>query len=236
MKRLAALVASAAAVTLIPAAANTAQAGPMRRVRAGASANWAGYVAHGGPFTSASTSWNEPSISCGSTENSAEASFAGIDGSGSSTVEQIGTFALCRRGSVTHTAFYEMFPRAAAGIGKPVRAGDSMTASVVTSASTKVFTLTLSNRTAGWTFTTQQRNKRAQLVSAEAITEAPTIRSRGVQTLANFGTENYFGTTANGQPISNFSPEAVSMVGSAGVKAAPTALSGGSFSVVWHHG
>jgi hypothetical protein len=128
-----------------------------------------------------------------------------------------------------------MFPRSAFSVGKPVRAGDSLTASVVVSA-TRTFTLTLVNHTAGWTFSTQQRSRKAQLASAEAIAEAPALRGSGIVPLANFGQINYSGTTANGQAISNFNPEAVTMVtNSGGIKAAPTALSGGSFSVVWHH-
>ena len=234
MKRLAVLAAAVAMVTLTPAAANGLRADPVQRVRAGLARNWAGYVAHGGPFTSASTSWTEPSIRCGS-ERSALASFAGIDGAGSSTVEQIGTLADCRNGRVTHIGFYEMFPRSASGISKPVRAGDSLTASVVVTAP-KTFKLTLVNRTAGWTFTTQQRSRKAQLASAEAIAEAPSLRSAGIVPLANFGQINYNGTTANGQPLSNFNPEAVTMVTSGGtVKAQPTGISGGSFSVIWRH-
>jgi hypothetical protein len=236
MKRLAVLVASVTLVTLTPAAANGLRADPAQRVRFGLAKNWAGYVAHGGPFTSASTTWTEPSISCASSESSAYASFAAIDGAGSPTVEQIGTFARCNRGAVSHSAFYEMFPRASFAIGKPVSAGDSLTATVVASAS-KTFTLSLVNHTANWSFSTQQRARRAKLASAEAITEAPSIRGSGIVALANFGTVNYGGTTANGQPIGNFAPEAVTMVtSSGGVKAAPSALSGGTaFSVFWHH-
>jgi len=235
MKRLAVLVASAAVLTLTPAMASGAQAGPVHRLRAGLATNWAGYVAHGGPFSSASTTYAEPSISCGANENSAVASFAGIDGANSPTVEQIGTFATCKNGSIAHQAFFEMFPKAAVGIGKRVRAGDSLTATVLAT-STKTFTLSLVNHTEGWTFSTQQRSRKAQRSSAEAITEAPSLRGSGVVNLANFGQINYSGTTANGQPISNFGPEEVTMVTNGGtVKAQPTALSGGSFSVVWHH-
>jgi hypothetical protein len=235
MKRLAVLVASATLVTLAPAVASSAVAVPVQRVRAGAAKNWAGYIAHGGPFTSASTSWNEPSIRCGSNEKSALASFAGIDGAGSSTVEQVGTLANCRNGRVTHTGFYEMFPKSAFGISKPVRAGDSLTASVVVSAP-KTFTLTLVNHTAGWTFSTKARSAKAQQASAEAIAEAPSVRGAGILPLANFGQINYGGTTANGQPLANFGPEAVTMVTNSGaVKAAPSGISGGSFSIVWHH-
>ena len=236
MKKLAAVVAVAVTlVTWTSGPASGLRADPVRRVRAGLAKNWAGYVAHGGPFTSASTTWTEPSISCASSENSAFASFAAIDGSGSPTVEQIGTLAQCHNGSVSHSAFFEMFPRGAFAIGKPVSAGDSLTSTVVGSKSKK-FTLTLVNHTAGWSFSTQQRARRAQLASAEAITEAPVMRGSGIVPLSNFGTVNYSGTTANGQPIANFGPEAVTMVtSSGGVKAAPSGLSGGSFSVVWQH-
>jgi len=237
MKRLAVLVASAALVTLTPAAAASGlRADPVRRVRAGVARNWAGYIAHGGPFSSTSTTWTEPSISCGSTENSAVASFAGLDGATSPTVEQIGTLATCKKGSVSHFAFYEMFPKGAFSINHPVKAGDSLTATV-TATSSKLFTLSLVDHSAGWSFSTQQRSRKAQRASAEAITEAPTMRGSGIVNLANFHQFNYSGTTANGQPIGNFGPEAVTMVTSSGaVKASPTPLSGGTaFSVIWHH-
>ena len=78
MKRLAVVAASVALLTSTPAAASGLRADPVQRVRAGAAKNWAGYVAHGGPFTSASTTWTEPSIRCASGERSALASFAGI--------------------------------------------------------------------------------------------------------------------------------------------------------------
>ena len=215
MKRFAVAVASAALVILTPAAAGGVDAGPIHRVRAGVAINWAGYIAHTGPFTSASTSWTEPSVSCGSNETSALASFAGIDGSGSSTVEQIGTLSICQNGRVSHRAFFEMYPRGPQFPGKRVRAGDSLTASVVAGAS-RTFTLTLQNRTAGWTFKTTQRSRRARLASAEAIVEAPTVVGSGISSLANFGQINFNGTSANGKAISNFGPEAVTMATTGG--------------------
>lgn len=235
MKRLAVVVASAALAILTPAAAGGVDAGPMHRLRAGVAINWAGYIAHTGPFTSASTSWTEPSINCGSSENSAMASFVGLDGSGSNTVEQIGTITTCQNGRVSHRAFFEMYPRGPQFPAKRVRAGDSLAASVVVGAS-RTFTLTLANRTAGWTFKTTQRLRRAQLASAEAIVEAPTATGSGIVALSNFGQVNFNGTSANGKAISSFGPEAVTMVTSGGtIKAQPSGLSGGSFSVFWRH-
>jgi hypothetical protein len=234
MKRFAVLVAAAAMVTTTPAAANGLRAAPNHRVRAGLAINWAGYVAHGGPFTNASTTWTEPSISCGASEHSAVAFFAAIDGAPSPTVEQIGTLTRCNKGPVRHKVFWEMYPKAANIVSKRVRAGDSLTATVVASSST--FTLTLVNHTQGWTYSTQATNSNAQLASAEAIVEAPTASGGRVIPLSNFGQVNFSGTTANGQAIANYNPEAVTMVTPGGTtKATPSGLSGGSFSVVWHH-
>ena len=225
--------AAATARAAVPTDVATPEHDPMRRVRLGVAQNWAGYIAHGGPFSSASTTWTEPSISCGSGE-SAVASFAGLDGATSPTVEQIGTFAECQGGSAAHLAFFEMYPRAPVLISKPVSAGDTLTATVTASSATS-FTLSLVDHTASWSFSTHQKARRAARASAEAITEAPTLVGKGIVTLANFGTLRYSATTVDGQAIGNFNPEAVTMVTSAGATdAQPSALSGGTaFDVTW---
>ncbi len=233
MKKLAVL-AAAVAVILFSPPASAVRAAPIHRMRLGLATNWAGYAAHG-TFNSVSTTWTEPSIKCAATEHSAVASFAGLDGAGSSTVEQIGTLDTCQNGTVVHKAFYEIYPKAAFRIAKRVRAGDSLTASVVFAGS-NTFTLTLRNNTAGWKFTTNQQSSGAQRASAEAITEAPSTSGGAIMALSNFGRIKYGGTTANGQPLANFGPEAITMVTNNNtVKAQPTAISGGSFAVVWHH-
>ena len=235
MKKFAVVVAAAAMFMTTPATASGLRAAPSHKIRGGLAINWAGYVAHGGPFTSASTTWTEPNINCGANEHSAVASFAAIDGAPSPTVEQIGTLVRCNRGTVRHKVFWEMYPKAANIVAKRVRAGDSLTASVVVSAP-NTFTLTLVNHTQNWTYSTQATSSNAQLASAEAIAEAPTAAGGRVMNLSNFGTINYGGTTANGQPIANFGPEAVTMVTPGGTtKATPCCLSGGSFSVGWQH-
>ena len=236
MKRLAVSLAPVVVLALGAGPTTGVRAAPINRVRAGVARNWAGYVAFGGPYTSASTTWSEPSVRCAAQENSSAAIFAGIDGAGSTTVEQIGTFANCRNGRVTHHPFYEMYPTPASPISKPVRAGDSLTANVVASAP-QTFTLTLVDHTANWTFSTQQRSTSAQLASAEAIVEAPTLRGSGIQPLANFRRVQFGGTTANGQPIGSLGAQAFTMETSSGVvRAAPSSLAGGtSFSVVWRH-
>jgi len=59
------------------------------------SPNWAGYVAAGGPYTSASASWIVPGANCGNAVGTTSATWVGIDGWGGNSVEQIGR-ASCR--------------------------------------------------------------------------------------------------------------------------------------------
>jgi len=235
MKKLALFAGALALVTFTPAAASGMSADPRHRLRFGVATNWAGYFASGGPFTSVSTTWTEPSISCPAGSHSALASFAGLDGANNGTVEQIGTVSMCGNGRVAHTAFYEMFPRGPNSIGKQVQAGDSLTATV-TATTSKLFTLTLVNNSKGWSFSTQQRSSKAQRTSAEAITEAPTRRGSGVVNLANFGTINYSNPTANGLSFAGLGANGVTMESNAGViKAEPSGLTSTGFSVMWVH-
>jgi hypothetical protein len=206
-------------------------------LRNSASLNWSGFAATGGGYTSVSAGWTQPSVSCTSTD--AYSSFwVGIDGDGSSTVEQTGTAADCIGGGPRYYAWYEMFPKFPTNLGTssyPVAPGDVMTASVTADGKGR-FTLTISNATRGWTHTTTQMLKRARLYSAEVIAEAPSS-SGGVLPLANFGTVNFTASMANGSTLGSFGPDAITMVTSGGiVKAQPSSLSGGTaFSVAWKH-
>jgi len=211
---------------------------PGRHLRYGAAVNWAGYVAEGQPgsFHTVSSTWTQPSISCGPNENSAAAFWTGLDGLPSSTVEQTGTVAQCSHGTVAYFAFYELFPKKAFMIPHTPNPGDVITGTVTANAR-HTFTVDLHDVTAGWTFTTTKKLGGAQLVSAEAIAEAAFLPGHGIQPLSNFGTVNYSGTSANGQAIATFNPEQLTMVTSNGstVRATTSGLSGGDFSVTWQH-
>jgi hypothetical protein len=240
----AAVVCVTTAAVAVPAAATGAPRfrrlghPPARHMRYGAAVNWAGYAAQGSPGTyhSVSSTWTQPAISCSPSESSAAAFWTGLDGLGSSTVEQTGTVAQCSHGTVAYLAFYELFPKRAFQIPQTPRPGDVITGTVTANAR-KSFTLTLHDATAGWNFTTTKKLGGAQLVSAEAIAEAAFVPGHGIEPLSNFGTVSYSGTTANGQVISGFNPEMLTMVTSDGstVRAAPSPLSGGNFSVTWQH-
>jgi hypothetical protein len=197
------------------------------------SQNWSGYVASGGKFTSISGSWTVPSVNCSSTPDGVAAMWVGIDGAGSRTVEQTGTFSLCDHGTASYAAWYEAFPAPSVMLPDPVGAGDVISATV-TNTSPQMFQLVLTNQSRGWTSTNTVRVN-GRLASAEAIAEAPSVQGQ-ITPLADFGTVGFSNVAVNGAPLSSSRAIPVTMASPAGVvKAVPGGLSGGSFSVTWRH-
>jgi len=236
------------------------------------STNWSGYAVTGstGSVTSVSGSWTAPALATNS--GSALAAFwVGIDGYSSNTVEQTGTLIATTSAQRTYgvpeyCAWYEFYPAGMviistsnAGTPATVTPGDMMYATV-TYAGSNTFTATITDMTAGWTFTSPATTvSGAKESSAEWIAEAPSS-SRGVLPLADFG-KAYYGdyyttvpstcyattTTSGGsQPISYFSSnvQTITMVyetfsrGHATIvpKATPSGLSsdGTGFYVTWN--
>jgi Peptidase A4 family len=206
---------------------------PNHKISHSTSTNWSGYSAINGHYTGVSANWTQPTANC--TSQTTYSSFwVGLDGDGSSTVEQTGTSADCSGGSPSYYAWYEMYPKFPVNLSIAVRPGDSMTGTVTTNGSGR-FTLHIHNNTTGGDFVTTQTLKRARLASAEAIAEAPSS-SGGVLPLTNFGTASFSAVTVNGVAIGSFNPDRIDMVSGGVVKAQTSALSGGtSFSVTWKH-
>jgi hypothetical protein len=197
------------------------------------SQNWAGYVAQGGKFTSIRGSWTVPAVDCTSTPTGVVAMWVGIDGAGSHTVEQTGTFSACEHGAPSYAAWYEAFPASSTIIANPVGPGDTMTATV-TNTGPQTFNLVLTDNTRGWT-SSNPIKVRGRLVSAEAIAEAPSVLGQIVP-LANFGSVAFHDVTVNGGPFTTAGAQPVTMATLSGVvKASPGPLSGGSFEVNWRH-
>ncbi|PWI42787.1 G1 family glutamic endopeptidase [Streptomyces sp. ICBB 8177] len=225
-----AVTASAHAFRLAPISAHRIVA-PDGRITHSTSSNWAGYSATGQKFTSVSASWVQPTVKC-SSQTTYSSFWIGIDGDGSDSVEQTGTEADCSGGQPQYYSWYEMYPAYPVNYSNTVRPGDHFTSTVSVSGST--FTLKLSDTTEGWTKTTTKSSSTAEDASAEVIAEAPS--SSSVLPLANFGTANFTGATANGQPIGNFNPDQINMGSGSTTKASTSALSGGeNFSVTWKH-
>ena len=195
--------------------------------------NWGGYAASGSGFTSVSASWTEPAASCNSS-NDLYAPWVGLDGYGTSTVEQTGVASSCSSssGSATDQAWYEMYPASPVYLSTssyPVSAGNAISASVTYAGSSK-YTLTLTNSSRGWTYTTTKSLSGASRASAEVIIESPT------GDYPNFGTLNFTSATVNGQTLGSFGPVAMDPSYNGITEAHTSALSGGTaFSDTWLH-
>jgi hypothetical protein len=185
--------------------------------------NWSGYAASGGIYSSVTSSWTEPAVTCSSTDD-LFAPWVGIDGFGTSTVEQTGVATDCSSGSPEYAGWYEMYPAAPVYYSNPVSAGDSITATVNRSGNT--YTLTLTDNTQGWTRTTNQ-SLSASNATVEVIMESPTAA------YPNFGTVNFSGSTVDGAPLSATGPTALDASNSGGFENHTGPLSGGNFSITY---
>ena len=234
------LVAAVSVAALVLVGAETASAAGTRAVRApnhkishSTSTNWSGYAVTGGHYTTVTSTWVQPAVTCRGTAYSSF--WVGIDGDTSGTVEQTGTEADCNGSTPVYSAWYEMYPKFPVNYSNPVVPGDHFTATVATNGAGN-FTLTLSNTTRGWTQSVAKRLKSAKLASAEVIAEAPSS-SGGVLPLANFGTVGFSGSTVNGATLTSSTPglDPITMQSGSTVKAQPSGMSNGSFSVAWKH-
>jgi hypothetical protein len=202
------------------------------------STNWSGYADIGSGFSTVTGSWTEPGVSCTSTTSLA-AFWVGIDGYSSSSVEQDGTLIECYRGAAYYYTWWEMYPtNAIQVVGSTLRAGDSITASVVRSGTSYTLKVTDSSRSAD-SFSTTQTCSGCANSSAEWIAEAPS-GSSGVYPLSDFGSWTESGATVKAGStsgvISSFTDDELTMINSSGAtKALPGALnsSGNGFGVTW---
>jgi hypothetical protein len=206
---------------------------PAIHVRAGTSTNWAGYASDGlpGSFTNVSATWTQPSIQCNA-QNTYSAYWVGLDGDTTNTVEQLGTEADCSNGKPVFSSWYEMYPRAGHYATVAVIPGHTYHAAVTYQGSGN-FLLSLQDTTSQTApFTTVQKLNSAKRASAEVIVEAPW--SGGVLPLAHFASTTFSGVTANGTAMHSPPAVGITMVNSTGgVKATPSTLQSGSFSVTW---
>ncbi|WP_161631713.1 G1 family glutamic endopeptidase [Pseudonocardia asaccharolytica] len=183
--------------------------------------NWSGFVTSGTGFHSVSASWRQPPVTCSSVGNKF-AIWVGIDGYGSSTVEQTGVATDCSSGSPSHQAWYEMVPALPVYHDDPVQAGDSMTAGVVRSG--RHYTMTITDNTRGWT--------RSVTAAADAAnTSAEIIVEPAAGSLPRFGKITFTDVTVDGNQLSAGTAFAIDATNSGGFETLTSPLSGGRFSV-----
>jgi hypothetical protein len=195
------------------------------------STNWAGYAANGGTYSSVTTTFTQPKVTCSSGDQYSSF-WVGLDGYSSSSVEQTGTEADCVGSTAEYSAWYEMYPAYPVTYSNTVAPGDTIVEKVIYEGS-NTYELYLADTTRGWSHTTTKTGSFARS-SAEVIAEAP--YSNGVLPLANFGTVTFKSSTVNGATLSSSNPTSINMTTSGGtVKANTGSLSGGTFSITWEH-
>lgn len=185
--------------------------------------NWSGMVSTGSGFTSTVSSWVEPSVTCNSSDD-LMAPWVGIDGYGSSSVEQTGVATDCSTGSPVYQAWYEMYPASPVYYSNTVKSGDHITATVSRSGTS--YTLKLADTTQGWTKTTS-KSYSGKNASADFVMESPTA------SYPKFSKVTFSGDKVNGSALSNFSPVALDASNDNGYEDHTSALSssGTSFSI-----
>ncbi len=161
------------------------------------STDWAGYAVTGSNLKSVSGSWRQPAVTCPVNQVQQAAFWVGIDGYSSNdpTVQQIGTDSDCTRmagkstGTPNYYAWYEMYPQNVVYISKmlyPVFPGDVIATHVSRTGST--YTLSVSDPTRRWVFTTVQTatttpleflrgvDRGGTLLGGHAVCDPPTSR------------------------------------------------------------
>jgi hypothetical protein len=151
--------------------------------------------------------FNVPTISCpgsGYGEDGAWVSmWAGLDGDGDSTVEQVGVEGWCKTGQSgpEYEPFWDIYtslssPQYEVPLAVPVSPGDSISVSVYYDQSTSTYSFTLNDNTtgAGWISAPESCGSACENKTAEVIAEDPG-GGPPVNDLANFGSEVFSGTT-----------------------------------------
>ncbi|MEZ0106715.1 hypothetical protein ABH920_000696 [Catenulispora sp. EB89] len=176
------------------------------------STNWAGYAADNGTFTTVTSSWVEPDVSC--TSGGIVAFWIGLDGWGSDSVEQDGTGVDCSSGSPQQFAWWETYPaNSIQEYGDPVAAGDSLTSTVADTGGGQ-YQMVLTDNSQGWT-ENQTVGASGSDASAEVIAEAVTSGS-DVTPLPNFSSVNFTGSTFNNGSMSGAGAQGIDMTDSSG--------------------
>ena len=168
------------------------------------SLNWAGYAAAraGTAFRSVRAAFFVPYIDCTSTPGSYSSHWVGLDGLGSSSVEQLGVAAGCAGSRPHYYAWYEMYPKPVSGVFT-VKAGNAIVVSVNYQAQHRRFVLALRDLTTRRHFIRSEKcaAKVCLRSSAEVISEAPSDTSGNILPLADYRAASFSGvalTSAGG--------------------------------------
>ena len=167
------------AVVLVAVAATPAGADVFEST----SSNWAGYAVSAADgatplaYSNVSGAWKQPTATCTDGAQSYSAFWVGLGGlaDGSQALEQVGTEANCSASGVaTYSVWYELVPAAPVTIKLPIKAGDSIAASVAVSGrnvTVRITNVTQKKKTFAKTLT--MSSVAPDVSSAEWVAEAP---------------------------------------------------------------
>jgi Peptidase A4 family len=194
------------------------------------STNWAGYAVTGGTYTSVASNWVEPNVSC--TANGIVGFWIGLDGWGSTSVEQDGTGVDCSSGSPQQFAWWETYPENSIQVyDAPVAAGDRMSSEVASEGNGQ-YVMALTDWTADWSEHNVVSAPTAQNASAEIVAEAVT-NGDSITALPDFGSIAFTASAINGGSLQSAAAKAIDMTDLSDNLIASTAAAdqGGDFQV-----
>jgi Peptidase A4 family len=174
------------------------------------SANWAGYSASGGSYTSVTSSWEQPAVTC--TTDGIAVFWVGLDGGVSSdqAVEQIGTAADCTTGTPVYYDWYELYPtNAVTPYADVVKPGDDMVGTVIYTGSGN-YELELADQSRGWTENHTYYDPGRADATAEIVAEAPTSGG-GIVPLPDFGSVGFSNSRINNGLLSAANAQQITM-------------------------
>jgi Peptidase A4 family len=172
------------------------------------STNWAGYAVTGGAYASVASNWVEPSVTC--TANGIVGFWIGLDGWGSTSVEQDGTGVDCSSGSPQQFAWWETYPENSIQVyDAPVAAGDRMSSEVASEGNGQ-YIMALTDWTANWSERNVVSAPTAQNASAEIVAEAVTDGD-SITALPDFGNISFTGSAINGGSLQSAAAEPIDM-------------------------
>jgi hypothetical protein len=207
------------------------------------SGDWSGYAdGNSENYSTVTAHWTEPTVTGCSTQSgdTMAAFWVGIDGYGSTSVEQDGSLAYCYQRKVYYYTWWEMYPsNGIQPVGTSVEPGDQITASV-TRVGTKYTLKVIDAKHTDNSFTENETcaKKTCTNASAEWVAEAPTGTS-GQYPLSDFGTWRISNatvkTSSQAGTISTFPDYFITMTSDSTVLAKPGPLnhSGSSFTDTW---
>jgi hypothetical protein len=202
--------------------------------------NWSGYADVSSThqaFSRVSAKWTTPKVKC-TAEDTLTSEWVGIDGATNTTVEQDGTFGWCYRGKPTYYTWYEMFPNSTQEIGRSLKPGDKITATVSRSGTSYKLSVTDATRKSA----SFSRTKTCVLSSCldqsvEWIAERPEFSTTGIAPLADYGSWKVSSMAESNRSKISVSKFEIGMLDSTEkyLLSTPSSISHSGFTTKWHN-